>query len=73
MQLKWLTLPATLNRGTTKMPFKSKAQQRFLEAHPEKLKGKIKEWESATNFSTLPEKAKKVKKRGSTKQQKSGL
>jgi hypothetical protein len=55
------------------MPFKSKTQQRFLEAHPEKLKGKIKEWESATNFKSLPEKVKKSKKRGSTKQQKSGL
>lgn len=40
------------------MPFQSKAQQRFLEAHPEKVggKGKLKEWESATNFSKLPEK-----------------
>jgi hypothetical protein len=43
------------------MPFKSKSQQRFLEAHPEKLKGKIKEWEQATNFKTLPE---KVRPRG---------
>lgn len=40
------------------MPFKSKAQQRFLEAHPEKVggRGKLKEWETATDFSTLPEK-----------------
>ena len=38
------------------MPFKSVAQQRFLEAHPEKLKGKIKEWEKATDFKSLPEK-----------------
>lgn len=38
------------------MPFKSKAQQRFLEAHPEKLKGKIGEWESSTDFKHLPEK-----------------
>lgn len=39
------------------MPFKSKAQQRFLEAHPEKVGGKeaLKEWEGATNFKTLPE------------------
>jgi hypothetical protein len=36
------------------MPFKSKAQQGFLEAHPEKLKGKIKEWEVATDFKSLP-------------------
>jgi len=40
------------------MPFESKAQQRFLYAHPEKLSGKskLKEWASATNFSELPEK-----------------
>lgn len=40
------------------MPFASKAQQRFLEAHPEKVGGreKLKEWEGATNFSSLPEK-----------------
>ncbi len=38
------------------MPFVSRSQQRFLEAHPEKLKGKIGEWEQATNFSKLPEK-----------------
>jgi hypothetical protein len=40
------------------MPFHSKAQQRFLEAHPEKVggKAKLKEWEQATNFSRLPEK-----------------
>lgn len=42
------------------MPFKSKAQQRFLEAHPEKVGGraKLREWEQATNFNTLPEKKK---------------
>ena len=42
------------------MPFKSIAQQRFLEAHPEKVGGKEKlhEWESATNFSSLPKKKK---------------
>ena len=40
------------------MPFKSKAQQRFLEAHPEKVGGrrKLKEWEQATDFKSLPEK-----------------
>lgn len=40
------------------MPFKSKAQQRFLYAHPEKVGGadKLKEWSAATNFNTLPEK-----------------
>lgn len=40
------------------MPFKSRAQQRFLEAHPEKVggRGKLKEWEQATDFSSLPEK-----------------
>lgn len=36
------------------MPFASVEQQRFLEAHPEKLKGKIHEWEGATDFSKLP-------------------
>ena len=43
------------------MPFQSKAQQRFLYAHPEKVGGKDKlsEWSSATNFKTLPEKKKK--------------
>jgi hypothetical protein len=43
------------------MPFKSKAQQRFLYAHPEKVGGKeaLAEWSSATNFKTLPEKKKK--------------
>lgn len=45
------------------MPFKSVAQQHFLEAHPEKVGGKekLKEWESATNFSSLPKKKKKKK------------
>jgi hypothetical protein len=40
------------------MPFESKAQQGFLEAHPEKIGGraKLKEWENATNFKSLPEK-----------------
>jgi hypothetical protein len=44
-------------RGKT-MPFLSKAQQRFLEAHPEKVGGreKLKEWEQATDFQHLPEK-----------------
>jgi hypothetical protein len=39
------------------LPFESKAQQRFLEAHPEKVGGraKLKEWEGATDFSHLPE------------------
>ena len=42
------------------MPFQSKAQQRFLYAHPEKVGGKSKlaEWSSATDFKTLPEKKK---------------
>jgi len=45
------------------MPFKSKAQQRFLEAHPDKVggRGKLKEWEQATNFSNLPERKKFAK------------
>jgi hypothetical protein len=40
------------------MPFQSVAQQRFLEAHPDKVGGraKLKEWESATDFSSLPKK-----------------
>lgn len=55
------------------MPFKSKAQQRFLHAHPEKVggEGKLKEWDESTDFSTLPEhkgslrkSAKKVLKHG---------
>lgn len=39
------------------MPFKSTAQQGFLEAHPEKIGGpeKLKEWEASTDFSKLPE------------------
>lgn len=39
------------------MPFESKAQQRFLYAHPEKVGGKKKlaEWSSDTDFKTLPE------------------
>jgi hypothetical protein len=39
------------------VPFQSKAQQRFLEAHPEKVggKSKLKEWEGATDFKSLPE------------------
>ena len=39
------------------MPFKSTAQQGFLEAHPEKIGGpeKLKEWEASTDFSQLPE------------------
>lgn len=41
------------------MPFSSKAQQRFLAVHPEKIGGKkaFHEWASKTNFKTLPEKA----------------
>lgn len=43
------------------MPFQSKAQQRFLYAHPDKVGGKEKlaEWSNATDFKTLPEKKKK--------------
>jgi hypothetical protein len=39
------------------LPFESKAQQGFLEAHPEKVGGraKLKEWERSTDFSHLPE------------------
>jgi hypothetical protein len=56
-----IAMVSIVSKGETKIPFKSKSQQRFLEAHPEKLKGKIKEWEQATNFKTLPE---KVRPRG---------
>ena len=54
------------------IPFKSKAQQGFLEAHPEKVGGrtKLKEWESATNFKTLPA---KVRKRGGKSKSRSGV
>jgi len=43
------------------MPFASKAQQRFLYAHPEKVGGekKLAEWSAATDFGSLPEKKKK--------------
>jgi hypothetical protein len=43
------------------VPFKSKAQQRFLHAHPEKVggEGKLKEWDEATDFSHLPNKVAK--------------
>jgi hypothetical protein len=39
------------------LPFASKAQQRFLYAHPEKVGGKekLKEWSAATNFSKIPQ------------------
>jgi hypothetical protein len=42
-------------------PFASKAQQRFLYSHPEKVGGKekLKEWSSATDFANLPEKVKR--------------
>jgi hypothetical protein len=44
------------------MPFKSKAQQRYLESKASPLSGKQKqEWEKSTNFKTLPEKASKKK------------
>jgi hypothetical protein len=44
------------------MPFRSKAQQRFLYAHPDKVGGKTKlaEWSAATDFSKLPEKKRPV-------------
>jgi hypothetical protein len=39
------------------MPFASKAQQRFLHAHPEKVGGEkaLHEWDAATDFKHLPE------------------
>lgn len=42
------------------MPFKSKAQQRYLESKSSPLsKGQKEEWESSTDFKKLPEKAAK--------------
>ncbi len=43
------------------MPFASKAQQRFLYSHPEKVGGKKKlaEWSASTDFKKIPEKKKK--------------
>lgn len=45
------------------MPFQSKKQQRFLEANPDKVggKAKLREWEQATDFKTLPEKKQPAK------------
>jgi len=45
------------------MPFQSKAQQRFLHAHPDKVGGakKLKEWDQATDFSKIPERKKFAK------------
>ena len=51
------------------MPFKSRSQQKYLEAHPEKLgQAKLKEFENATaaqpgGFAALPEKAPKKRKK----------
>jgi len=46
------------------MPFKSKAQQRFLESKASPLtEEQKKEWESATDFKKLPERASKPKKK----------
>lgn len=38
------------------MPFASKAQARFLHAHPEKVGGEeaLKEWDAATDWTRLP-------------------
>ena len=42
------------------MPFKSKAQQRFMESKSSPLSESAKrEWEGATNFKNLPEKVAK--------------
>lgn len=45
------------------MPFVSKAEQRFAHAHPEKFGGEkgLKEWDSATDFTNLPERAHPLK------------
>ena len=54
------------------MPFTSKAQQRYLHAHPEKVGGEaaLKEWDNATDFSHLPER--KDKKFSYAKKKKKG-
>lgn len=42
------------------MPFQSKAQQKYMYAHPEVLgKKALKEWSSKTDFKDLPEHAHK--------------
>lgn len=44
------------------MPFVSKAQQGFMEAHKAQLEKQgvnLKEWEQATDYSKLPKKARK--------------
>jgi hypothetical protein len=44
------------------MPFKSKAQQRYLESKASPLSAKQKkEWEKSTDFKSLPPKVKKGK------------
>ena len=40
-------------------PFMSLAQSHYMHAHPEILGSKIKEWDSATDYSHLPKKVKK--------------
>jgi hypothetical protein len=44
------------------MPFKSKAQQKFAYANPDKFGGKqgLAEWSSATDFKALPERKRKA-------------
>ena len=45
-------------------PFASKAQQRFLYSHPDRLgKKALAEWSDKTNFRTLPEKVKPAGKK----------
>lgn len=47
------------------MPFESKAQQRFMYSHPDRLgKKALKEWSDSTDYKTLPEKVKSPKKSG---------
>lgn len=49
---------------STDVPFASRAQQRYLYAHPDKVGGadKLKEWSDSTNFSSLPQKAPQQKR-----------
>lgn len=64
-----MALPTTLSLSTypisPAMPFKSKAQRGYMEAHKEELEKKgvsLKEWERASKGKKLPERAPKRKK-----------
>lgn len=53
-------------KGESKMPYKSKAQQGFFHAHPEKVGGEkvVKEWDKASKGEkNLPDHVKRHKKK----------